>query len=202
MLRREFVFGLGACAALVNGRQSFAQGVATIKEMKPGEFIWRPELSPRGPVVVVVSLPLQLVHVYRNGLAIAVSTCSTGSRVRNSDRLTFLQNREEHIQVPTTSTDAEHAAIDLAGHRAARWSSTRLSRLQGVHSTADGLFAAAVFDYWTWDIGDYCRPNQHPQHRCPAKSRPAERCRRRCKQSQCQSRTVAISCRRKINVRK
>jgi hypothetical protein len=54
MLRREFVFGLGACAALVNVCQSFAQGVATIKAMKPGEFIWRPELSPRGPVVVVV----------------------------------------------------------------------------------------------------------------------------------------------------
>jgi hypothetical protein len=36
------------------------------------EFIWRPELSPRGPVVVLVSLPDQIVRVFRNGLAIIV----------------------------------------------------------------------------------------------------------------------------------
>jgi hypothetical protein len=98
MLRREFVFGLGACVAFVNGGQSFGQGVAAIKEMKPGEFIWRPELSPRGPVVVVVSLPLQLVHVYRNGLAIAVSTCSTGAPGHGTPTgvFTILQKREEH----------------------------------------------------------------------------------------------------------
>jgi lipoprotein-anchoring transpeptidase ErfK/SrfK len=29
-------------------------------------------------VAVIVSLPDQLVHVYRNGVRIAVSTCSTG----------------------------------------------------------------------------------------------------------------------------
>jgi len=27
--------------------------------LKPGEFWWKPELSPRGPVVVLVSLPQQ-----------------------------------------------------------------------------------------------------------------------------------------------
>jgi hypothetical protein len=69
MLRREFVVGIGAISLLVSGGRSFAQGIAAIKVMKPGEFIWRPELSPRGPVVIVVSIPHQLVHVYRNGLA-------------------------------------------------------------------------------------------------------------------------------------
>ena len=75
MLRREFVFGAATFSLLVSGGRSFAKGIAAIKEMKIGEFIWRPELSPKGPVVVVVSIPHQLVHVYRNGLAIAVSTC-------------------------------------------------------------------------------------------------------------------------------
>lgn len=46
--------------------------------LKPGQFRWMPELSPQGPVVVVVSLPEQLVHVYRNGVRIGVSTISSG----------------------------------------------------------------------------------------------------------------------------
>jgi hypothetical protein len=39
-----------------------------------------PELSPQGPVVLVVSLPEQRVHVYRNGVRIGVSTISSGMR--------------------------------------------------------------------------------------------------------------------------
>jgi hypothetical protein len=98
MLRREFVFGLGALALPVGVGQSFAQGVAAIKAMKSGEFIWRPELSPKGPVVVVVSLPHQLVHVYRNGLAIGVSTCPTGAPGHRTPTgiFTILQKRQEH----------------------------------------------------------------------------------------------------------
>lgn len=46
--------------------------------LKPGEFRWTPDIVPAGPVVVVVSLPQQLVHVYRNGVRIAVSTISSG----------------------------------------------------------------------------------------------------------------------------
>src|ERR1035438_10713699 len=98
MLRRDCGFGLGAFALLVSGGRSVAQAVAAIKAMKLGEFIWRPELSPRGPVVIVVSLPHQLVHVYRNGIAIAVSTCSTGAPGHSTPTgvFTILQKRKEH----------------------------------------------------------------------------------------------------------
>jgi hypothetical protein len=48
------------------------------KKLKPGQFLWQPERAPDGPVVIVVSLPDQLVTVYRNGVRIALSTCSTG----------------------------------------------------------------------------------------------------------------------------
>lgn len=41
-------------------------------------FVWMPELSPRGPVVIVISLPGQRAYVYRNGVRIAVSNVSTG----------------------------------------------------------------------------------------------------------------------------
>lgn len=48
--------------------------------LKPGEYVWTPEAAPTGPVVVVVSLPQQRVHVYRNGARIGVSTISSGRR--------------------------------------------------------------------------------------------------------------------------
>lgn len=48
------------------------------KKLKPGQFIWQPDRAPDGPVVIVVSIPDQIVTVYRNGVRIAVSTCSTG----------------------------------------------------------------------------------------------------------------------------
>lgn len=47
--------------------------------LKPGEYWWNEQLSPSGPVVVLVSIPLQMVHVYRNGVLIGRSTASTGS---------------------------------------------------------------------------------------------------------------------------
>ena len=48
--------------------------------LKPGEYVWTPEAAPKGPVVVVVSLPQQRVHIYRNGTRIGVSTISSGRR--------------------------------------------------------------------------------------------------------------------------
>src|SRR5229473_1933368 len=46
--------------------------------LKPGDYVWRPEVSPAGPVVILVSLPDQLLYVYRNGVRIGRSTVSTG----------------------------------------------------------------------------------------------------------------------------
>lgn len=48
--------------------------------LKPGEYWWAPQLSPSGPVVVLVSIPQQTMHVYRNGILIGRSTVSTGSK--------------------------------------------------------------------------------------------------------------------------
>src|SRR5437762_11565911 len=33
--------------------------------LKPGEYWWKPQLSPSGPLVVLVSVPEQTKHVYR-----------------------------------------------------------------------------------------------------------------------------------------
>ncbi len=64
----------------------------------PGEYTWNPELSPKGPVAVVVSVPEQLVHVYRNGVRMAVSTCSTGKKGHETPTgvFTVLQKDKHH----------------------------------------------------------------------------------------------------------
>jgi magnesium transporter len=38
--------------------------------MKPGDYVWLPEVSPSGPVVVIVSIPDQELFVYRNGVRV------------------------------------------------------------------------------------------------------------------------------------
>ncbi len=48
------------------------------EQLQNGEYTWNPDRSPTGPVLIIVSLPDQIVYVYRNGVQIAASTCSTG----------------------------------------------------------------------------------------------------------------------------
>ncbi len=67
--------------------------------MKPGEFVWQPDRSPSGPVVMIVSLPEQRCHVYRNGIEIGVSTCSTGKPGHRTPTGVFsiLEKQREHV---------------------------------------------------------------------------------------------------------
>jgi hypothetical protein len=75
--RRFLLAGIGATLL---PKTLFAQASALleIENLQPGEFTWHPDRSQVGPVAVIVFLPRQLVHVYRNGIRIAVSTCSRG----------------------------------------------------------------------------------------------------------------------------
>jgi len=50
----------------------------SVERLKPGEFIWVPEIAPEGPMLVVVNLATQKLVAYRNGVPIAVSTVSSG----------------------------------------------------------------------------------------------------------------------------
>lgn len=66
--------------------------------MAPGEFEWAPGRAPAGSVLVVVSLPQQLVHVYRGGVRIGLSTVSTGKRGHDTPTgvFTVLQKKRMH----------------------------------------------------------------------------------------------------------
>ncbi len=60
--------------------ETFTQGKEAdpFQFLKNGEYAWHPELSPSGPVVIIVSIPEQRLFVYRNGVRIGKSTVSTG----------------------------------------------------------------------------------------------------------------------------
>lgn len=51
---------------------------AAPRTLKPGQWVWAPQIAPDGPVLVLVDLSAQLAFVYRNGVAIGVSTISSG----------------------------------------------------------------------------------------------------------------------------
>src|ERR1700737_5062427 len=46
--------------------------------LRPGDYVWHPEVSPAGPLVILVSLPDQILYVYRNGVRIGRSSVSSG----------------------------------------------------------------------------------------------------------------------------
>ena len=66
--------------------------------LEPGEYWWNPGVSPDGPVVVLVSLPLQTMHVYRNGILVGRSSVSSGSEDHTTPTgvFTILEKKKTH----------------------------------------------------------------------------------------------------------
>ena len=50
------------------------------RPLKAGEFSWSPESATEGELTVVIDLKTQLLHVYRGGHEIGLSTVSTGQK--------------------------------------------------------------------------------------------------------------------------
>ncbi|WP_241659560.1 L,D-transpeptidase [Sphingomonas glacialis] len=51
-----------------------------VEALRPGEYLWAPQLAPAGPVMMIISLTTQRAYAYRNGVPIGVSTVSSGKR--------------------------------------------------------------------------------------------------------------------------
>ena len=66
--------------------------------LNPGQFIWKGDAVPSGPIVVVVSLVEQKAYDYRNGIRIGVSTASTGKPGHGTPTGVFmvLQKDKDH----------------------------------------------------------------------------------------------------------
>lgn len=92
---------LTVTAQAVEKPRAHTQGTPTGKPtgvLKPGEYWWNSRLSPSGPVMVLVSVPEQVMHVYRNGILIGRSTVSTGSKGHSTPGGVFsiLEKKQEH----------------------------------------------------------------------------------------------------------
>ena len=91
-------------AGLLTGAQCLVSGALARPagrggtRLKPGQFEWHPERAPAGPVAIIVSIPKQPVFVYRNGIQIGVSSCSTGKKGHETPTgvFTILQKAKEH----------------------------------------------------------------------------------------------------------
>ncbi len=68
------------------------------RQLKPGEYVWAPGLSPDGPALVIVNLDTQRLVLFRNGVPIAASTVSTGAKGHETPTgvFTILQKAKEH----------------------------------------------------------------------------------------------------------
>jgi len=68
------------------------------QDLKAGDYVWKPSVSPAGPVVIIVSVPEQTLFVYRNGVRIGRSTVSTGKSGHRTPTgvFTVLEKNEKH----------------------------------------------------------------------------------------------------------
>jgi len=100
---------------------------------KSGDYVWTPEVSVSGPVVLVVSIPEQTMFVYRNGVPVGHSAVHTGEKGHPTPTgvFTILQKHEDraalnskgskasalhHVVWSGAAVQAEH----LAGYPASR----------------------------------------------------------------------------------
>ena len=72
--------------------------VEIVAKLKPGQYVWAPEIAPEGPMLLIVNLKSQRAVLYRNGVPIGASTVSTGRPGRETPIgiFTILQKKAVH----------------------------------------------------------------------------------------------------------
>ena len=112
-----------------------------VRALKPGEFLWYPQIAPEGPVVLVVSLDEQRAYVYRNGTAIGVSTISSGRRGYETPTGVFpiIERQTEHYSNKYDNAPMPHSIFFRGGY--AIHGSYEISRLGGPDQFLGELFS-------------------------------------------------------------
>jgi L,D-transpeptidase catalytic domain len=94
--------GLLACAAAPAAAQPVQHQKLSVIEraarLGPGQFVWEPRAASAGPLFLVIDLTRQRALLYRDGVPIAASTISTGSKGRETPTgvFTILQKEVFH----------------------------------------------------------------------------------------------------------
>jgi hypothetical protein len=98
--RTLIVAGLVATAQAAPAQPSLSSGTVmdAVERLRPGEYLWAPDVAPQGPMLLVVNLSTQRLVLYRNGLPIAISTVSSGKpgHVTPTGVFTILQRHVDH----------------------------------------------------------------------------------------------------------
>ena len=90
---------LGAETAVAQQVELGSGSVAeTVKRLRPGEYVWAPQIAPVGPLLLIVNLNSQRAVLYRNGVPVAASSVSTGRPGYRTPTgvFTILQKHVEH----------------------------------------------------------------------------------------------------------
>jgi hypothetical protein len=89
-----------AAPALAQGAvaSSAVEFARTADALKPGQWVWAPQIERSGPMTVYVDLSRQIATVYRDGVRIGVSTVSTGKPGHETPTgvFTILQKDADH----------------------------------------------------------------------------------------------------------
>lgn len=72
--------------------------VADADTLKPGQYLWHPEVAAAGPIGIVVDLDRQVAFVYRGDALIGITTISTGKDGKETPLGTYpiLQKEVKH----------------------------------------------------------------------------------------------------------
>src|SRR3954465_3987613 len=115
MARSTSRLTVAALLAALAGAPLMAQGAKSSAQLelarqadklKPGEWVWRPDIAPDGPVLVYVDLTRQRATVYRNGVRIGVSTISSGKEGHETPTGVFTIPQKNVVQHSKTYDDA------------------------------------------------------------------------------------------------
>lgn len=98
-LNISLVLALPGMAIAQGAKVSSAPELArSIDQLKPGNWVWAPQVAPQGPILIYVDLSRQIALVYRNGVRIGATTISSGKDGHETPTgvFTILQKDAKH----------------------------------------------------------------------------------------------------------
>jgi len=94
------IIALGVSSLASAQRVELGKGsvVQTVTSLKPGQYVWAPQIAPDGPMLLIVNLSTQRALLFRNGVPIGATTVSTGKTGHRTPTgvFTILQKQVVH----------------------------------------------------------------------------------------------------------
>jgi hypothetical protein len=106
LIESVFLACVAASAAAQPVKQENPSVLEKAARLSPGQFFWHPKAASTGPVFMVIDLTRQRALVYRDGVPIAASTVSTGSKGRETPTGVFTILQKAVVHRSNTYDDA------------------------------------------------------------------------------------------------